>query len=49
MFISKKFIYSKIKIQKRQDLNEYAGIYNDTKTLIQFYLKTDPHADTHTK
>ena len=24
------------------------NIYNDPKTLIQFYLKTGPHADTHT-
>ena len=47
-FNSNKFIFSKIKRQRR-DLNEYAGIYNDTKTLIQFYLKTGPHADTHTQ
>ena len=25
------------------------NIYNDLKTLIQFYLKTGPHADTHTQ
>ena len=23
------------------------NIYNDPKTLFQFYLKTGPHADTH--
>ena len=28
---------------------EYArSIYNDPKTLTQLYLKTGPHADTHT-
>ena len=34
---------------KQDNANMQArNIYNDPKTLIQFYLKTGPHADTHT-